>query len=97
MARGISYEDAAKQRAHEAVDFGAMAEELRAAEACSQRLGSPVVWSHNDLLSGNILVSRKVCGGLLHECPLWQSTMFWWLMSKGSTGMTLSMPTPMPW
>ena len=60
MARGISYEDGAKQRAHEGVDFDEMAEELRATEARSQKMGAPVVWSHNDLLSGNILVSKKV-------------------------------------
>ena len=59
MARSISYEDGAKQQAHDSVDFDLMAEELRTTEACSQRLGSPVVWSHNDLLSGNILVSKK--------------------------------------
>jgi ethanolamine kinase len=60
MARSIQYDDAAKQAAQEGIDFDGMAAELRLTEDCCSRLDAPVVWSHNDLLSGNVLVSHKV-------------------------------------
>ncbi len=60
MAKEIRYADEEKQRAHNAVDLGAMARELALTEEKSAQLQSPVVWSHNDLLSGNILVSKQV-------------------------------------
>ena len=60
MARNIHYEDAEKQKAQDAVDFEGMAAELRLTEECAARLDAPVVWSHNDLLSGNVLVALKV-------------------------------------
>ncbi len=60
MAKMIHYEDEEKQKAHEAVDIGAMETELALTEEKSAQLFSPVVWSHNDLLSGNVLVSKQV-------------------------------------
>ncbi len=60
MAKMIHYEDEEKQRAHEAVDIGGMERELALTEGKSTQLGSPIVWSHNDLLSGNVLVSKQV-------------------------------------
>ncbi|BDA42425.1 probable ethanolamine kinase [Coccomyxa sp. Obi] len=59
MAKMIHYEDGEKQKAHEAVDIGAMEIELALTEGKSTQLGSPIVWSHNDLLSGNVLVSKQ--------------------------------------
>ena len=60
MARSLQYDDTKKQAAQDAVDFDGMAAELRLTEECAARLGAPVVWSHNDLLSGNVLVALKV-------------------------------------
>ena len=60
MAKMIHYEDEEKQRAHQAVDLGAWESELALTEEKSAQLGSPIVWSHNDLLSGNVLVSKQV-------------------------------------
>lgn len=60
MAAKIKYEDERKQKAHDAVDLAAMQRELALTEDRASRLGSPIVWSHNDLLSGNVLVSKQV-------------------------------------
>lgn len=46
--------DPKKQEAHRAVDFNGLRAELAAAESLCRRLTSPVVWCHNDLLSGEI-------------------------------------------
>ena len=60
MAKDITYDDKAKQKAHEAVDLKAMERELDLTEEAAEKLQAPVVWSHNDLLSGNILVTHQV-------------------------------------
>ncbi len=60
MGEKVTYSDEAKQRAHEAVDFEGMARELKLTEDKAAQLHSPIVWSHNDLLSGNVLVTRQV-------------------------------------
>ena len=59
--RKIRYSDARKQAQHAAFPLDEWAAEMRLTEAVCARLGSPVVWSHMDLLSGNVLVARKVC------------------------------------
>ena len=60
MAKDIRYDDEAKQKAHDAVDLKAMERELDLTEEAAEKLQAPVVWSHNDLLSGNILVTHQV-------------------------------------
>ncbi len=60
MARGLEYADAARQAAHDALDWRGMAAEVAAVEAAVRRLAPPQAFSHNDLLSGNILVSTLV-------------------------------------
>lgn len=60
MGKQITYDNEEKQRAQEAVDFEGMARELKLTEEKAALLDSPTVWSHNDLLSGNILVSKQV-------------------------------------
>jgi ethanolamine kinase len=61
MAREIKYDDEAKQKAHDAVDLDAMERELNLTQEAAEKLQVPVVWSHNDLLSGNVLVTHQVC------------------------------------
>ncbi|GFR49956.1 hypothetical protein Agub_g12064 [Astrephomene gubernaculifera] len=57
MAEGLSFpQDPAKQAAYDKVDFGGMRSELAALREMCERVGSPRVFCHNDLLSGNILV-----------------------------------------
>lgn len=59
MAEEVSYNDGEKQKAHEAVDLKAMEREVELTSAAAEKLNSPVVWTHHDLLSGNILVSHQ--------------------------------------
>ena len=61
QAAGMTYPDAGKQKAKEAKDFKAMRSELMAMQQTCEQLDSPVVFSHNDLLSGNIMVPLEVC------------------------------------
>ena len=62
MARELHFEDSHKQAAMKALDLGAMQYEIEQMEATCTRLESPVVWSHNDLLSGNVMVAEQVRG-----------------------------------
>ncbi len=60
MAQGLSFpHDAAKQAQYDKVDFGAMRRELVELRALCERVGSPLVFCHNDLLSGNILIVQQ--------------------------------------
>ena len=60
MARELHFADSRKQAAMNALDLGAMQHEIEQMEATCVRLESPVVWSHNDLLSGNVMVTEQV-------------------------------------
>nr|BAU37043.1 ethanolamine kinase [Chlamydomonas asymmetrica] len=62
MARSLHFDDPAKQKQYAAVDFGAMEKELQELEDLCQLVDSPVVFSHNDLLSGNILILQPPQG-----------------------------------
>ena len=62
MARELHFEDSQKQAAMDALDLDAMQHEIKQMEATCRRLESPVVWSHNDLLSGNVMVTEQVRG-----------------------------------
>ncbi|MEW5314879.1 MAG: hypothetical protein WDW38_006342 [Sanguina aurantia] len=55
-AGGLVFEDAAKAELITKVDFAAMGRELDELEAVAAAVASPVVFAHNDLLSGNILI-----------------------------------------
>ena len=68
MARDIKYNDVKKQKAHDAVDLDAMQQELNLTSSAAQKLQSPVVWSHNDLLSGNVLVTHQANHHLHSMC-----------------------------
>eukprot|EP00892_Ulva_mutabilis_P001377 jgi/Ulvmu1/1123/UM106_0040.1 len=56
MARNLEFEDEGKSAAIAALDFEAMAVEVSEAQALCDSTHSPVVFCHNDLLSGNILL-----------------------------------------
>ena len=57
----MTYPDADKQRAKEAKDFKAMRSEILELQQICEKLESPVVFSHNDLLSGNVMIPHEVC------------------------------------
>lgn len=48
-----------KAAAYSALDFAAMSSEVDATEAACAAAGSPVVFGHCDLLSGNILILQQ--------------------------------------
>mmetsp|Transcript_13939 Transcript_13939/g.37215 ORF Transcript_13939/g.37215 Transcript_13939/m.37215 type:complete len:456 (+) Transcript_13939:67-1434(+) len=59
MARALTFEDSAKQKAFEQVNLDGMAAEVDELQRMCASCASPVVFSHNDLLSGNILVLQE--------------------------------------
>lgn len=57
MGRDLDFsDDARKQEAYEQVDFDRMEHECRQTEAACLRMDSPVVFNHDDMLAGNVLV-----------------------------------------
>lgn len=58
-ARGLSFPDASKQARFQQLDMDAMGAELDQLQQLTDAVASPVVFSHNDLLSGNILVLQR--------------------------------------
>lgn len=59
MAREICIHSEEMPKAHEAPDLDRMESELECTRKIAQRLRSPIVFSHNDLLSGNVLVAYQ--------------------------------------
>lgn len=55
----MTYPDADKQKAKEAKDFKAMRSEIQELQQICEKLESPVVFSHNDLLSGNVMIPHE--------------------------------------
>lgn len=55
MAKTLTFDDPAKAAKYLRVDFGMMEREAAAVQALCDSTHSPVVYSHNDLLAGNIL------------------------------------------
>lgn len=56
----MKYQDAAKQKAKEAKDFAAMRSEVLGMQRICEGLNSPIVFAHNDLLSGNVMIPLEV-------------------------------------
>ena len=56
----MTYPEASKQKAKEAKDFKAMRAEIVEMHQICEEVESPVVFSHNDLLSGNVMVPLEV-------------------------------------
>jgi ethanolamine kinase len=55
-AKGINFEDEGKAAVHKSLNFVAMAQEMIKLQERCDKVQSPVVFCHNDLLSGNIMV-----------------------------------------
>ncbi|KAJ7555911.1 hypothetical protein O6H91_05G060500 [Diphasiastrum complanatum] len=55
----ISFEDSIKQKKYEAISFDEINKEIKKLQEVSDALNAPVVYCHNDLLSGNLMVSEK--------------------------------------
>ncbi|GLJ16892.1 hypothetical protein SUGI_0291430 [Cryptomeria japonica] len=58
-ASNLQFEDSAKQAKYASVAFSELREEANALKAVTDRLNAPVVFAHNDLLSGNLMLNEK--------------------------------------
>eukprot|EP00879_Flechtneria_rotunda_P021600 GHRR01022767.1.p1 GENE.GHRR01022767.1~~GHRR01022767.1.p1 ORF type:complete len:323 (+),score=84.31 GHRR01022767.1:302-1270(+) len=58
-AKTLKFTDPVKQAAYKAIDFAALERDCHKAEAVCALTNSPIVFGHNDLLSGNILVLQQ--------------------------------------
>ncbi|KAI7845556.1 hypothetical protein COHA_000847 [Chlorella ohadii] len=56
MAEHFTFSDEEKQKKFATFDFAAMRAEVQAVEKAATAVCSPVVFAHNDLLSGNVMV-----------------------------------------
>jgi ethanolamine kinase len=59
QAQQLEFTDAAKAAAYAQLDFRAMAAEIQGLHQLCDAMESPVVFGHNDLLSGNLLVAQE--------------------------------------
>ncbi|KAK9697806.1 hypothetical protein RND81_08G062700 [Saponaria officinalis] len=58
-ASNLSFDDAEKQRNFETISFKEIQSEINELKVLTDRLHAPVVFSHNDLLSGNIMLNDE--------------------------------------
>lgn len=56
MAKQLRFDDADKQGKYAKIQLSAMLQQIAETKAICDQMDSPVVFSHNDLLSGNILI-----------------------------------------
>lgn len=59
MARGLDFHDEPRREAYEALDFDDLASEVDQTEAACAGAASPLVWGHNDVISGNIIALQR--------------------------------------
>ena len=55
LAKSVQFQDTAKAAAHAELDFDEMARQIALVRNHCDKTNSPVVFCHNDLLSGNIM------------------------------------------
>ncbi|XP_074281050.1 putative ethanolamine kinase [Silene latifolia] len=58
-ASNLRFDDIEKQRKYETISFEEVQSEVTELKALTEGLHAPVVFSHNDLLSGNIMVNEE--------------------------------------
>lgn len=58
-ASSLRFEDAAKQAKYTSISFDELREEAMSLKAFTDCLNAPIVFAHNDLLSGNLMRSEK--------------------------------------
>ncbi|KAK7354279.1 hypothetical protein VNO80_19738 [Phaseolus coccineus] len=56
-ASGLEYDDSEKQKTYEAISFKELHDEIVELKELCDLLKSPVIFAHNDLLSGNIMIN----------------------------------------
>ena len=69
LSKELEYLKPDQQKAKDAVDFAALRREIQEMQEVCKQLSAPVVWSHNDLLSGNVMIPAEVCLTVhVHTC-----------------------------
>lgn len=58
-ASSLRFEDAAKQAKYTSISFDELREEAMSLKVFTDCLNAPIVFAHNDLLSGNLMLSEK--------------------------------------
>lgn len=58
-ASSLQFEDPAKQAKYASISFDKVREEAMSLKVFTDRLNAPIVFAHNDLLSGNLMLSEK--------------------------------------
>ncbi|KAH9330389.1 hypothetical protein KI387_002497, partial [Taxus chinensis] len=58
-ASNLQFEDTAKQEKYASISFNELREEANALKDVTDSLNAPVVFAHNDLLSGNLMLNEK--------------------------------------
>ncbi len=82
----MTYPDADKQKAKETKDFKAMRSEILELQQICEKLESPVVFSHNDLLSGNVMIPHEVCPEVTFAACASAFTLSHWPCSSNKLG-----------
>lgn len=59
LARHLSFEEERRQERFDTIDFREVEREVEEVESASSTLHAPVVFSHNDLLSGNFMIDDQ--------------------------------------
>nr|XP_043628970.1 probable ethanolamine kinase [Erigeron canadensis] len=57
-ASGLTFDDPEKQKIYGQISFKEVCDEITKLQELTGRLGAPVVFAHNDLLSGNIMLNE---------------------------------------
>ncbi|KNA20458.1 hypothetical protein SOVF_052210 [Spinacia oleracea] len=58
-ASKLKFDDKQKQEKYQTISFEELQSEVSELKALTDRLGAPVVFSHNDLLSGNLMLNEE--------------------------------------
>eukprot|EP00775_Hariotina_reticulata_P008598 gene8598-8780_t len=58
-AKSLQFEDAVKLAAYQQINFSQIEDEIRETQAVCALTNSPIIFGHNDLLSGNILILQQ--------------------------------------
>ncbi|CAK9228105.1 unnamed protein product [Sphagnum troendelagicum] len=58
-ASGLTFDDSKKQKQYETISFSSIRSEVEEIKEISDTIGAPVVFAHNDLLSGNLMFNKE--------------------------------------
>ncbi|MED6179869.1 hypothetical protein PIB30_004923 [Stylosanthes scabra] len=59
QASVLGFDDIKKQKTYETISFAEVHDEIVELKELTERLNSPVVYAHNDLLSGNVMINNE--------------------------------------